>query len=264
MIDLKNYDCLIRALEYIENHIGEEISSEALAEYSLCSLSSLQKLFRMVCDYSIKEYISKRRLTLAARELVNTDKTVLEIAFQYGYNSPENFTRAFRKLWNKNPGDYRKTEHYADIFPQLVIDRNSGTAEPYRHNLMLFDVIKNNPGCPILCFDLTGLTKINEISRMAGDAAIMETLRRINELRYPDAPLFRLGGDEFAMLVPGADNSYCEMVMERIAAQNQTPLLWEGKKLPIMIRVWIGTNMVFANEKEATQILLERVRAVGS
>ena len=129
---------------------------------------------------------------------------------------------------------------------------------------MLFDVIKNNPGCPILCFDLTGLTKINEISRMAGDAAIMETLRRINELRYPDAPLFRLGGDEFVMLVPGADNSYCEMVMERIAAQNQTPLLWEGKKLPIMIRVWIGTNMVFANEKEATQILLERVRAAGS
>ena len=79
MIDLKNYDCLIRALEYIENHIGEEISSEALAEYSLCSLSSLQKLFRMVCDYNIKEYISKRRLTLAARELVNTDKTILEL-----------------------------------------------------------------------------------------------------------------------------------------------------------------------------------------
>ena len=72
---------------------------------------------------------------------------------------------------------------------------------------MLFDVIKNNPGCPILCFDLTGLTKINEISRMAGDAAIMETLRRINDLRYPDAPLFRLGGDEFAMLAPGADKS---------------------------------------------------------
>jgi len=90
---------LTEALEYIENNLCDEISQEDIANACYCSLSSLQKLFRYVFHVSIKEYVSKRRLTYAAKELINTDNSIIDIALRYQYNSHEVFTRAFTKVW---------------------------------------------------------------------------------------------------------------------------------------------------------------------
>lgn len=62
------------------------------------SLSSLQKLFRLALHKSVKEYINKRRISLAAGDILKTDMSFIEIAYKYQFNSLEVFCRAFRKV----------------------------------------------------------------------------------------------------------------------------------------------------------------------
>ena len=56
----------------------------------------------------MKEYIRKRRLTFAAKELVETEKPVIDIAYDYQYGAPESFTRVFKKMYGLAPLQYRK------------------------------------------------------------------------------------------------------------------------------------------------------------
>lgn len=65
---------LAAALEYVEQNLTSEFSQEKCARYACCSLSGLQKLFRSVFRRSVGDYVARRRLTAAARELQQTDR----------------------------------------------------------------------------------------------------------------------------------------------------------------------------------------------
>ncbi|MFC5530161.1 AraC family transcriptional regulator [Cohnella yongneupensis] len=66
------------------------------------------------------EYIRKRKLTLAAQELASSSSKVLDIAHKYGYDSPESFAKAFRKLHGIAPSDARKTGVSLKAFPRIT------------------------------------------------------------------------------------------------------------------------------------------------
>lgn len=65
---------LAAALEYVEQNLTSDFSQEKCARYACCSLSGLQKLFRSVFRRSVGDYVARRRLTAAARELQQTDR----------------------------------------------------------------------------------------------------------------------------------------------------------------------------------------------
>lgn len=92
-----NFTIFTTALEYIEENLGEEFSQEDIARECCCSLSTLQKLWRYCTHMSIKEYITKRRMTCAGRDLLNTDINVLDIAVKMAITlmrcSQEHFQR---------------------------------------------------------------------------------------------------------------------------------------------------------------------------
>ena len=96
---LKDLCILNDALNYIEDNLCGELSQAEIAAVCCCSLSALQKLFRYAFNISVGDYITRRRLTCCARELVGTDRSVLDIALDHGYSSPEAFTRAFSRMW---------------------------------------------------------------------------------------------------------------------------------------------------------------------
>lgn len=58
----------------------------------------------------MNEYVTKRRMTEAAKALINSEETVTDIAMRYSYQSPEAFNRAFKRIWNMNPSEYRKKQ----------------------------------------------------------------------------------------------------------------------------------------------------------
>lgn len=95
-------------IEYIETHLLEELHMPAIANVAGTSESEIQKTFYALTGISIVEYVRRRRLTLAGFELQKREKSVLEVALEYGYTSPDSFTRAFRQMHGTTPSAVKK------------------------------------------------------------------------------------------------------------------------------------------------------------
>ena len=80
------------AIDYMEEHLTDNISAQDVADRVYLSPFFLQKGFSLMTGYGIGEYIRNRRLYQAARDLKETDDKVIDIAFRYGYETPESFT----------------------------------------------------------------------------------------------------------------------------------------------------------------------------
>lgn len=258
---MNKFDALTRALEYIERNLVDDIDMTALARYSYVSLSALQKVFRYTFDYSIKEYVSKRRLTVAARELLETQNTVINIALKYGYHSPETFTRAFRRLWGVSPSEFRKKDTYTEIFPKIHVEEATDEQyHVYKDSSEMYDYLKKNKNIFVICFDVVNLIQINKISREIGDKVIIEAVKRINSVREDSMRLFRLGGDEFALLAEGRGIDYCIQVEQQVTEWNNKPLLIDGKEVPVVLRIWIGRNLLDDSARITSQNLIQKVK----
>ena len=109
------------AINYIEEHLTEEINYDKVAEEAACSSFYFQRIFGILCDISLGEYIRNRRLTLAGNELNASDKKVIDIALKYGYESPESFTRAFSKFHGITPSEAKKNGSKLKSFSRLSV-----------------------------------------------------------------------------------------------------------------------------------------------
>ena len=122
-MDAEKLTSLTAALEYIENNLTSGLTQEGCARYACCSLSGLQKMFRNVFHTSVGGYVTKRRVTAAAKELQKRERSVLDIALEYGWGSAEAFTRAFSRVWGMTPTEYRRRWRFSGLCPKLDIPR---------------------------------------------------------------------------------------------------------------------------------------------
>lgn len=97
-----------KAINYIEEHIGEKIDYEEIAKVAYSSSYHFQRVFGIVCGITLGEYIRRRRLTLAGSELLTSDAKITDIAFKYGYDTPESFSRAFTQFHGIKPSQVKK------------------------------------------------------------------------------------------------------------------------------------------------------------
>lgn len=96
-----------RAVDYIEDHLNDDLEVDSIAKVAGFSRWHFQIVFSAAVGDSLKEYIRTRRLTKAMMEL-GTDKRILEIALDAGFESQESFTRAFKAMYKLTPGEARK------------------------------------------------------------------------------------------------------------------------------------------------------------
>lgn len=195
---MENLDLLAKALEYMENHLREELRTEDVAYACFCSKSTLEKLFRYVNHLSVREYLIRRRMTLAARELwKNPDLGIMDVALEYGYSSHEAFARAFKQIWNCNPSEFRNAR-FTELFPRLRVPAEEGEEYMMCRRQVdiseLFDLFQERKDCYFVCCDIKNMMSYNEISRKAGDLAILEQIRRMMEASGEEDVIFRIGG----------------------------------------------------------------------
>ena len=230
---------LANVLEYIEEHISEEIHTEDIARACYCSRSSLEKLFRLVYHISVRDYLIRRRMTKAARTLVDRPElSVLDIAVMYGYSSNEAFSRAFRQVWNQLPSEYRSNRRATELFPRMNASTENG------EDLMpttkfdisnLYDLFQTRRDCWFVCADIRNLIPINDISRKAGDLAILTSMQRMEEVAEEDDIVFRIGGDEFVLLTNSTDENKAREKMEKLLSKNGECISFEGKQIPLSL-----------------------------
>ena len=97
-----------RAVDYVEAHMTEPIDYEEAAKQGYSSSFHFQRVFRILCGFTLGEYIRMWRLSLAGKELASSDVRVIEAALKYGYDSPESFSRAFTRFHGVSPSQAKR------------------------------------------------------------------------------------------------------------------------------------------------------------
>ena len=109
------------AIDYIEEHLTEEMDYDIVAKQSFSSTYHFQRLFSILCGFTVGEYIRNRRLTLAGSELATTNVKVIDVAMKYGYESPDSFAKAFQKFHGVTPYAARMNGSKLKSFSRLVL-----------------------------------------------------------------------------------------------------------------------------------------------
>ena len=107
------------AVDYIETNIKEELFAETVAKAANMSAFHFQRLFSVFFGITLGEYIRNRRLSLAAEEIMATDKKLIDIAFDFGYKTPESFSRAFYRYFGVTPSVIRNRNCALKLFPAI-------------------------------------------------------------------------------------------------------------------------------------------------
>ena len=105
---MNNITVVRNVVDYIETHIDEDLSLDKISDALHYSKFYLTRIFHQETKCTIYQYIKGRRLTLAAQKLVETEKPIIEIAYEAHYNSQQAFTLAFHNLYQCAPKTYRK------------------------------------------------------------------------------------------------------------------------------------------------------------
>lgn len=122
------------AIDYIENHLMDDIDTNEIARKACLSNFYFQRIFKALFGYSIGEYIRFRRLTLAGNELAESEVKVIDIALKYGYETPESFSRAFKEFHGIAPSQAKSDGQKLKTFSRLsvIITLRGGTMNNYK------------------------------------------------------------------------------------------------------------------------------------
>ncbi|WP_223594682.1 AraC family transcriptional regulator [Neobacillus bataviensis] len=128
---LKNMN---EALQYIEENLTQDIDFKEVAKLAFCSEYHFKRMFSFLAGISLSEYIRRRRLTLAALELNNSNLRIIDVAIKYGYSSPDSFTRAFQSLHGVTPSEAKNTGQLLKAYPRMTFQLfiKGGTEMNYR------------------------------------------------------------------------------------------------------------------------------------
>ncbi|WP_251515833.1 AraC family transcriptional regulator [Oceanobacillus luteolus] len=110
---------MLDSIEYIEKNLDDELVMEEIAAVACMSKFHFQRMFHMLTGYTVTEYIRNRRITIAAQELVFSDAKVIDVAMKYGYETPEAFSKAFRRIHGISPSNARKHRQSLKAYPKL-------------------------------------------------------------------------------------------------------------------------------------------------
>lgn len=113
-----------RAIDYVEANITEEIDFEEAARQAYSSSFHFQRIFGILCGYTLGDYIRMRRLSLAGEELSRGNAKIIDIAMKYGYDTPESFSRAFARFHGIAPSEAKhggKVKTFTPISVKLTL-----------------------------------------------------------------------------------------------------------------------------------------------
>ena len=107
---MDNIYMMSEAVQFIEENLTKPISVKNIADRIGYSLYYFIRLFNTITKHSPYDYLMRRRLSEGAKDLIRTDKKIIDIAFDYQFNSHETFSRAFKKMFGMLPNQAKKNK----------------------------------------------------------------------------------------------------------------------------------------------------------
>jgi AraC family transcriptional regulator len=116
---LSYYINLQKAIDYIEDNLEGKVELEEIAKVAGYSIPHFYRVFGAIVGCSVKEYVRRRKLSKAVFDVVTTKRSITDIAFEYGFESHEVFTRAFKLAYGAPPSSFRKTKVEPNLFERI-------------------------------------------------------------------------------------------------------------------------------------------------
>lgn len=149
---------LEQAIIYIEAHLGDHLKVDDVSKAAGYSYYHLNRQFVAVLGESVGNYIKKRRLADAAKKLIYTDRKVIEIAMENGFESSEAFSRAFKQIYQVSPQSYRSNRF--DTFISAKERLDMGLLDHIARNVTVHPQIVEIP--PVRVAGLRGETTLGD------------------------------------------------------------------------------------------------------
>ncbi len=139
-----NYFQMIdETIEYIENNLGRSITVDELAQRNHISKFYFTRIFKALTRKNVKEYIDERKMAEAAKKLKKTSVRIIDVAFDYGFESHEAFTRKFKSFYGITPGEYKRSSIDIPFFRRIeLVERQFKNL----HREIIVDFQIQNPG----------------------------------------------------------------------------------------------------------------------
>ncbi|PKN99286.1 MAG: hypothetical protein CVU42_08530 [Chloroflexi bacterium HGW-Chloroflexi-4] len=99
---------IFKAIEFIESHLKEDITVAQIADAAGYSLFHFMRKFNQIVHHTPYDYLMRRRLTEAAKALIQNEQRIIDIALDFAFNDQETFSRVFRKMFQITPSQCRK------------------------------------------------------------------------------------------------------------------------------------------------------------
>ena len=129
---MNHYILIWSVCTFVESRVKEEIPMEELVRQTGFSLAHIRDVFRKCTGKPLTRYVQERKIANAAQELLDTDRTILEIAVNYGFSGRTVFSRAFRRYTGYTPSQFRteapllsRVRLCAGVFGAALPNRNS-------------------------------------------------------------------------------------------------------------------------------------------
>lgn len=118
---MNDYAKIQGTIEFIEQNLKADINLAVVAESSGYSVPHFYRLFSAIVKLPVMEYIRKRKLSMAMRDIVLTKRRILDIALDYGFESHETFLRAFSLMYQLPPSVCRKNGELLSEFRKMEV-----------------------------------------------------------------------------------------------------------------------------------------------
>jgi len=123
------YERLNSVITYLETHLDTKVDYQELAHCAGTNVNTLQRIFPLLTDMTIADYLRRRRLTLAGRDLAQSNFRIIDLATKYGYTSAAAFSRAFTKFHGIRPSDVKHHSPKLKYYPRLTFTRQTPTSD---------------------------------------------------------------------------------------------------------------------------------------
>lgn len=204
---MKYLDEMNLAMDYIEDNLQGKTDYEKIAQIACCSVYHFQRMFTFMTDITLSEYIRRRKMTMAAFELQSSNIKVIDLAYRYGYESPEAFARAFQGIHGITPTAARSLGEDIKAFPRISFQISIKGA-----SAMNYKIVEK------------------EAFQVYGIEEVFETINGENLKKIPEFWLEKLSNKECAKLVKSAGYP---SVVNAVCGYRKI----EGTKFPYMLCV---------------------------
>ncbi|MHC1723841.1 MAG: helix-turn-helix domain-containing protein [Aminipila sp.] len=223
-----------KTINYIEEHLSEEIKIDNLAQIASLSQFYYQRLFSYLVKRPVNEYIKLRRLAKASEALRENNKRILDIALEFGFSYHETFTRAFKEAFGMTPEEYRANPVRLNNFIKPQISLNYSLVDenvPLVSDGIILKITRRKILEPQYFIGITVEEPINQMP--GGGGTGIDTLGKLWDNFHEDKAKIqglKKNGDEIGVAYTGTKEGYYRYFAGAQAISNKKKerySLWE-------------------------------------